>query len=273
MTATIWKSWKLSPASSAIAIENARLYATEQQRAAALSRALEQQRELDRCNASSSKMCRMSCARRSGLFWATPALLESGESGDSIPDQRAIRIIMRRTHMLRKLVEDITAILEIEAHTRSRRVCRSIWSRWCKGSSMSSITAEKARLRLTTEIEPAVPPLHGDALALRRVLDNLLSNALKFTPAGGRVQMRVRSAADKVILEVSDTGIGIAAEKLARIFDRFYQVDGSATRHYGGMGLGLALVKEIVEAHGGQIAVTSEVNVGTTFTITLPAEA
>ena len=135
------------------------------------------------------------------------------------------------------------------------------------------ITAEQARLTLTAEIEPVAPPIHGDVLALRRVLDNLLSNAFKFTPAGGRVTVRLRPTVDKVILEVKDTGIGIAAEKLERIFDRFYQVDGSATRHYGGMGLGLALVKEIVEAHGGQIEVTSQVNVGTTFTITLPAEA
>jgi two-component system sensor histidine kinase BaeS len=103
------------------------------------------------------------------------------------------------------------------------------------------------------------------------VLDNLVNNAFKFTSAGGHVRVRLRPAAKEVILEVSDTGIGIAADKLERIFDRFYQVDGSATRHYGGMGLGLALVKEIIEAHGGQIEVTSQVNVGTTFTITLPA--
>jgi signal transduction histidine kinase len=87
------------------------------------------------------------------------------------------------------------------------------------------------------------------------------------------VTVRLQATAGQAILTVNDTGIGIAPEKLERIFDRFYQVDGSATRHYGGMGLGLALVKEIIEAHGGQIKVASRVNSGTTFTIALPIEA
>jgi len=97
-----------------------------------------------------------------------------------------------------------------------------------------------------------------------------VGNALKFTPAGGRVTVRLSGGDNTVVLQVADTGIGIAADQLDRIFERFYQVDGSATRQYGGMGLGLALVKEIVEAHGGQITVTSQVGAGTTFTIVLP---
>ena len=243
--------------SSAIAIENARLYATEQQRAAALSRALEQQRELDRLQREFIQNVSHELRTPIGIILGYAELLESGELGELHPDQlEPIRIIMRRTHMLRKLVEDITAILEIEAHTRSRQRMPLDLTTLVQGVvDEVRIAAEKAHLTLTAEIESEVAPIHGDAVALRRVLDNLVSNAFKFTPAGGRVTVRLRTAADKVILEVSDTGYRHCGRRAGAIFDRFYQVDGSATRHYGGMGLGLALVKEIVEAHGGQIAV------------------
>jgi signal transduction histidine kinase len=104
-------------------------------------------------------------------------------------------------------------------------------------------------------------------------LDNLLGNAVKFTPAGGIITVRVRQEEAWIVLEVSDTGVGIPADKLTRVFDRFYQVNGSASRRFGGMGLGLALVKEIVEAYGGRVMVTSHVGQGSTFTALLPMVA
>jgi signal transduction histidine kinase len=131
-------------------------------------------------------------------------------------------------------------------------------------------SAEQAELVLSAELAPHLPLVMGDTLALRRALDNLLSNALKFTPAGGRVTVRLYATEHAVQVEVADTGIGIAADQLERIFERFYQVDGSSTRKYGGMGLGLSLVKSIVEGHGGRVAVVSAPGVGTTFTVTLP---
>jgi PAS domain S-box-containing protein len=260
--------------SSAIAIENARLYASEQQRAAELTRALEKQRELDRLQREFIQNVSHELRTPIGIILGYAELLESGELGEVNPDHREpIRIITRRTHMLRKLVEDITAILEIEARTRNGQRVRIDLAALAQAAiDEFQIAAEKAQLTLAAEIEADQAPLQGDAVALRRVLDNLVGNAFKFTPAGGRVTVRLRTTDGQAILAVSDTGIGIASDKVERIFDRFYQVDGSATRHYGGMGLGLALVKEIVEAHGGQIAVTSQVNEGTTFTITLPLE-
>ncbi|HHN93215.1 MAG TPA: sensor histidine kinase, partial [Anaerolineae bacterium] len=92
----------------------------------------------------------------------------------------------------------------------------------------------------------------------------------KFTPAGGNIAVRLWQDNGDVVLEVEDTGIGIPADKLERIFDRFYQVDGSMSRRYGGTGLGLSLVKEIVEAHGGRVIVESTVGRGSTFRVTLP---
>jgi signal transduction histidine kinase len=104
------------------------------------------------------------------------------------------------------------------------------------------------------------------------VIDNLLDNALKFTPEGGRIKVRAWQPPDDhtIHVAVSDTGIGIEPANRQRIFERFYQVDGSATRIYGGTGLGLALCKEVVEAHGGQIWIESEPGAGSTFTFTVP---
>jgi signal transduction histidine kinase len=113
--------------------------------------------------------------------------------------------------------------------------------------------------------------VRGEASYVRRDLDNLLSNAIKFTPAGGKVTIRLFSERDQVILQVSDTGIGIPADEQDEVFERFYQVDGSSRRRYGGVGLGLALVKEVVEALGGEVSLNSVLGEGSTFTVSLPA--
>jgi signal transduction histidine kinase len=111
----------------------------------------------------------------------------------------------------------------------------------------------------------------GDATRLQQVVWNLLSNAIKFTPKGGRVELGVVRDAEFFRIFVSDTGKGIEPEYLPHVFDRFYQADGSSTRRHGGLGLGLALVKSLVELHGGEIKAESEGNGrGSTFTIMLP---
>jgi signal transduction histidine kinase len=97
-----------------------------------------------------------------------------------------------------------------------------------------------------------------------------VSNAIKFSPPGGKVTIHLEGNEAGAVLAVEDTGIGISSDKLPRVFDRFYQVDGSATRKYGGMGLGLAICREIVEAHGGIIEAQSEVGKGSVFTVKLP---
>jgi hypothetical protein len=106
---------------------------------------------------------------------------------------------------------------------------------------------------------------------LQQVVWNLLTNAVKFTPEGGRVELRMEGAADHIRIAVSDTGKGVEPEFLPFVFDRFRQADASSARRYGGLGLGLSLVKHLVELHGGTITVASKgAGRGTTFTITLP---
>ena len=256
--------------SAAIAIENARLYATEQQRAAALARALERQRELDRLQREFIQNVSHELRTPLSLIRGHAEVLESGWLGELHPEQKeSISVITRRAQMLTKLVNDIVSVLEIEQRELVReRIDLESLARACLAEFRPA--AEKADLVLSPEIAAGLPAVFGDPLALRRVLDNLVSNALKFTPAGGRMTVRLSGGDNTVVLQVADTGIGIAADQLDRIFERFYQVDGSATRQYGGMGLGLALVKEIAEAHGGQVTVTSQVGSGTTFTVVLP---
>jgi two-component system phosphate regulon sensor histidine kinase PhoR len=122
--------------------------------------------------------------------------------------------------------------------------------------------------------EAVIPPeslaVRGDREALRQVADNLLDNAVKYTPAGGRVRVVLRREAGEAVLEVHDSGPGIAPEHLGRIFERFYRVDKARSRELGGTGLGLSIVRHVALAHGGQAAVESTVGQGSTFRVRLP---
>jgi two-component system phosphate regulon sensor histidine kinase PhoR len=110
----------------------------------------------------------------------------------------------------------------------------------------------------------------ADEEAVRQILDNLIDNAIKYTPEGGAVRIACRLAGDAAVLEVADTGIGIPREDLARVFERFYRVDKARSRELGGTGLGLSIVKHLVQSIGGTINVSSRVGSGTQFTVTLP---
>jgi len=107
----------------------------------------------------------------------------------------------------------------------------------------------------------------GNTTHVQLVLENLVSNAIKFTPEGGKVEIHLHREADVVMLEVIDTGVGIPEDEIDRIFERLYQVDGSTTRRFGGTGLGLAVVKEIVAYYGGEISVRSKLGEGSAFSV------
>jgi signal transduction histidine kinase/ActR/RegA family two-component response regulator len=131
-------------------------------------------------------------------------------------------------------------------------------------------TANNKNLDFTVELEPEVKGVYlGDPVRIRQILYNLTSNALKFTSVGG-VRLTVRRAGDGVAFRVSDSGIGIAADQIDRLFDKFVQADASTTRKFGGTGLGLAICRELSRAMGGEIAATSEIGRGSCFTVTLP---
>ncbi|BAU15429.1 multi-sensor hybrid histidine kinase [Leptolyngbya sp. NIES-3755] len=133
--------------------------------------------------------------------------------------------------------------------------------------------AERKSIEIELQLNPATNRVFGDAKRLQQIVRNLLSNAIKFTPNGGRVQVRLEQINQQIQLQVIDTGKGIDSEFLPYIYDRFRQADGSIQRSFGGLGLGLTIVRHLVEMHGGTIYATSGgIDQGATFTVQLPTQ-
>jgi signal transduction histidine kinase/DNA-binding response OmpR family regulator len=258
-------------AQAVIAIENARLYAAERQQTVELSAALTKQQELDQLKNAFIQNVSHELRTPLAIIRGYAELLLGGGLGQLLPaQQESMEIMTRRARMLSKMLDDLLAILAVETHKLEMELVDLARLVELAVADFQA-QAKHAGLSLTAALDPGVPKVYADAIHLRRVLDNLLGNALKFTPEGGRISIEMTAQDDEVILLVADTGIGIAPEHLDKIFQRFYQVDGSTKRRYGGVGLGLALVKEIVESHGGSVSVTSTVGQGATFRIGLPA--
>jgi signal transduction histidine kinase/CheY-like chemotaxis protein len=255
----------------AIALENARMYALEQERVLALDRALDQQRELTRLKNEFIQNVSHELRTPLALIHGYAELLTSGEFGEVHTEQREpLEIIEQRANYLRALVDSIITMLATESRELARQPIRLEPLVQAAVASFQ-LVANQNRLTLQYDRGEQTLPLMGDETCLRMVIDQLIDNALKFTPAGGSVIVRLGEADNHVVLQVADTGIGIAAEHLEHIFERFFQVDGSISRNFGGCGLGLALVREIAEAHGGTVTVESQPDQGTTFTVRLPA--
>jgi signal transduction histidine kinase len=140
--------------------------------------------------------------------------------------------------------------------------------------AMRNVThqAAVANLNLTVDAPPAGVRLRGDRRRVAQVLINLLANAVKFTPAGGRITVHTGHGFDGLAISVSDTGIGIASKDIPKALDRFGQVENSFVRRYDGTGLGLPLAKQLMELHGGSLTIDSTLQVGTTVTVSFPAE-
>lgn len=133
-----------------------------------------------------------------------------------------------------------------------------------------SLQAAAREITFTVDVAPALPLVYGDENRLTQILYNLVHNALRYTPAGGRVILSVRPAPEGVLFQVQDTGPGIAPDDLPYIFDRFYRADKSRARSSGGAGLGLAIARQLTEAHGGRIWAESQPGGGTTVSVVIP---
>jgi len=203
-------------------------------------------------------------------------MMLEGLGGPLTGEQREyLGIIMEKGENLLQLITSVLDITKIEAG-RVRLVLSEVDVGQLLRDSISTLLplARKKSLNVTCEPKDGLPKAHWDSEKLRQCLINLVSNAVKFTPAGGSVTVTAGvHAGDRLAISVADSGVGIAEEHLPRIWDVFYQVDGSSTREYGGAGLGLAIVKSFVEAHGGEVQVVSVPEGGSTFTIVLPQRA
>ena len=133
-------------------------------------------------------------------------------------------------------------------------------------------SADEKGVQLTSDIAPGAEIVAGDPMRLEQALQNLAANALRHTPKGGRLSLHADLEDGAVVIRVSDTGAGIAPEHIPHVFDRFYKVDPSRAEHAAGSGLGLSIVKAIVERHGGSVVVSSTAGTGTTFTLKFPPE-
>jgi len=189
--------------------------------------------------------------------------------------RRAFDVVVRNTRMQAQLVDDLLDVSRIVSGKLSLEIGVVNVSRIVDGALDAVRSAALAKgIEVRASVEGTLRPIAGDAARLQQVVSNLVSNAVKFTPKGGRVDVAVRAEPDAVTIEVRDTGIGIAPEVLPRIFERFQQGDASSRRSQGGLGLGLAIVRHLTAMHHGSVVAASEgPGKGATFTLRLPAEA
>jgi signal transduction histidine kinase len=179
-------------------------------------------------------------------------------------------VVERNAQRLVRLVGDLLFVAQIEAgETRIQQADIDL-------ATVAQEAVESAQPRalaggITLELDcPASAPMHGDPHRIAQAIDNLVSNAIKFTPEGGFVEVRIRPSEETMVLEVQDSGIGIPETEQARLFERFFRASTVASR-VPGVGLGLTIVKAIIEAHGAGLEVTSKEGAGTTFRMELPS--
>ena len=200
------------------------------------------------------------------------AYMEALEDGVRSLTPETTVMLRDQTRRLVRFSEDFAALAQAEESSAAMAFA------WVNIGELvnNSTTAQRERfgekgVELVAKVSSDEPPVWADPQRLAQVLGNLIENALRHTPPGGRVEVSARTDHDELTLRVADTGEGIPAEHLPHLFERFYRVDAARNREHGGAGIGLAIAKALVEAHGGHITATSDgPGTGTAFTIRLP---
>lgn len=197
-------------------------------------------------------------------------MLRDRTAGDdpAVYDQMLSRCLVRMSGM-RKLIFDLLDLTRIESGQKKRDI-RQIDVRAIAETAIDSFTpeADERGIAIALHAEPRIP-MTGDAGELEIVLNNLVSNAVKYNRDGGHVHLSIERAADTVTLRVSDTGIGMSREEAARLFNDFVRIKNARTKDILGSGLGLSTLKKLAKLYGGDVSVESEPEVGTTFTVVL----
>jgi signal transduction histidine kinase/HAMP domain-containing protein len=195
-----------------------------------------------------------------------------GDDSETLPEEHArhLAVVERNAQRLLRLVGDLLFAAQVESGSLLLVPGAVDLAQLARDAvELARPRAEDADIALTLEVVP-VPPCLGDRDRLAQVLDNLVSNALKFTAPGGRVGVRLTARDGRAQIEVHDTGVGIPEEDIPRLFDRFYRATNATGHTMPGLGLGLMIVRAIVEGHDGTVAVASTVGSGTTITVELP---
>jgi two-component system phosphate regulon sensor histidine kinase PhoR len=197
--------------------------------------------------------------------------LLAGALEDPEHARRFLEIALRHTERLGRLLDDLTDLSNIELG-RVRLTLGAVPLEAVVESVLAIVAgkAEAGRVALERRVPADLPPVRADQDRLAQIVLNLVDNAVKYTPAGGRVTVRAERAEDRAVVSVEDTGVGIPPGDLPRVTERFYRVDRARSRELGGTGLGLAIVKHLVLAHGGELRIESEPGRGTSVRFTLP---
>ncbi len=207
------------------------------------------------------------------LIAPVETLLNKGEAISAAERQAMLATMQANAMRLLKLINTLLELVRLDSQSIELRKTPLIMTDFVNelGSACKEIAKDK-HITLKTSAASDIPAIMVDVEKLERVCMNLLFNALKFTPAGGTISLIASREGESVCLQVRDTGVGIAQQHLPHLFSRFWQADGSSQRRFKGLGIGLALVKEIIDLHKGSISVSSILGKGTTFTIHLPYE-
>jgi two-component system CheB/CheR fusion protein len=236
-----------------------------------LKRAHEELREVDRRR--SEFITTVSHELRTPLqsIMGFTKLMVQDKAPDPITQKRFLDTIDKQSERLAGLIGDLLDISRLESGkfvlNRQRLSLRdTIRSAIYE---LSNLIKEKAIL-IVDNIPEGLPEIEADESRIKEVMLNLVGNAIKFSSEGGKITVNAQATHNEILVQIIDQGIGIPAEALPNLFQKFYQINGSSTRIRGGLGIGLYITKQIVEAHGGQIWVESELNKGSTFSFTLP---
>ncbi|HEY7756459.1 MAG TPA: ATP-binding protein [Actinomycetota bacterium] len=202
---------------------------------------------------------------------ALRARLENLLDGVERPDPETLQVMLAQSERLGRLVDQLLELARLESgEVPLRREAVPLRPLVSRVVSEIEVTRARQDVQLSQDVPDDLPAVFADAERLHQVLFNLLDNAVRFTPEGGRVRVTASGHNGSVDVAVSDTGPGIDAEHLPRLFERFYRVDTARSRDEGGTGIGLAIARSVVEAHGGRIWAESEPGTGSTFTFELP---
>jgi two-component system, OmpR family, phosphate regulon sensor histidine kinase PhoR len=197
--------------------------------------------------------------------------LLGGALDDPGNNRRFLDIIRNHAIRLARLTNDLLKLARIEAGKLEVEFFPVGLMELIEGCAETTLLkASRKQITLEIEVPPGLPAVRGDASLLRDVLQNLLDNAIQYTPPGGRVHVTAEAIGREAVITVSDTGIGIPTSDRERIFERFYRVDAARSREAGGTGLGLSIAKHIVEAHNGRLWVDSVIGEGSKFSFSIP---
>lgn len=250
---------------------NQQLEKRVQERTAELQKAMEKLSELNQLKANivanTSHELRTPLTHLKGYL----ELLLNGDLGPLTEQQQNALVIMdRSSERLSRLIEDLILFSVSEREKLHLNIAQIDLSALCHATiDKVGPKAKEHKIQLITECADNLPKAEGDAEKISWVIMQFLDNAIKFTQPGGTVTLRIAQEKQQLTVSVLDTGIGIPDSRTDEIFDSFHQLDGSTTRRVGGTGLGLALAKKIIEAHGASIEVTSEMGKGSCFAFSL----